>query len=223
MAPVRTRDMEMYSPIHQDIYDALRRQQRQQDGPVAGRTRSRTKVIPTNTTTTTRHATSGAITKPRTSTRLLVQAQNKLARTRAQLKHHLTTSPQFRNAEGILNDFAYDKIAQLVTTNAPAPYPATWATEKKMRRRLHPRQDASPLATVMRNWSAEELDEEFALLPGENLDEGGEGDDEEWWARMDVEEGLLMEGRCLRDLEDGLRAKGVWRRVRCVVDKEMEE
>lgn len=77
-----------------------------------------------------------------------------------------------------------------------------------MRRRLRPRTFPSPLDEMERNWSEEELDEEFGLLPGEEREE-----ENDWWTQWEVDEWLVGEGRCLEAWENGQYAEGVWRKL----------
>ena len=51
------------------------------------------------------------------------------------------------------------------------------------------------LNEVERNWSESELDEEFGILAGEEIDRGSD-----LGVEMDVEEGLVMEGRAMEDI-----------------------
>lgn len=55
-------------------------------------------------------------------------------------------------------------------------------------------------------WSERELEEEFGILPGEKDDKDVELGME---VDMQVEEGLMWEGRCLEDMLDGYCVGGV--------------
>jgi hypothetical protein len=68
-------------------------------------------------------------------------------------------------------------------------------------------------------WSEQELEEEFGLLPGEE-DERNKILEGDWWLEMEVEDRLIQEGRCLRDLEDGFYAHGIWRGLRGTMSQE---
>lgn len=141
----------------------------------------------------------GVITKPHTNKRIVERASKKLASTRDQLKRLLETSPLSRDPDGYIRDSIQDKILQLITTDLPAPYPATWDDARQMRRRLNPRHYSTNLDEMDRMWSEQELDEEFGLLPGDEV-ERDEALDGDWEMEMEVGDRLIAEGRCLRDL-----------------------
>lgn len=116
----RTRDMGMYSPLFQTIHDNIYGQQTQNNGPIAARTRSRTRANASKQSPINTHVTaSGAIIKARTSARIVERAPKKPARTRAQLKRLLETSPLCRDSDGYIRNSIHDKLLQLRMTFFP--------------------------------------------------------------------------------------------------------
>ena len=67
----------------------------------------------------------------------------------------------------------------------------------------------SSLREVERNWSEEELDEEYSVLPGEIWRDEADLD-----AEVDVMNGLTEDGRIEEALWEGVRVEGVWRMIK---------
>lgn len=96
----------------------------------------------------------------------------------------------------------------------PRPPAAMWDSEQHMAsRRARRRARPSDLREGVVNYSAEELDEEFGVSPGEAW--GGDKEDD-WEADEAVLRGLTADGNVFEAVMDGERTEGVWRRV---VDK----
>lgn len=127
----------------------------------------------------------------------------------------LESEKRFRDEEGYLLPYYQHKLRHFSRLTDDGglrgvikPQPATWASEKKMARKLHRRYWPSDLSQVERNWSEAELEQEFGILPGEERDE-----ESDLWVEMDVEEGKTWEGRAMEDLLGGYCVGGVWREV----------
>jgi hypothetical protein len=202
-------DMDMHSPLHQRLTDRLYAQLTR---PISTRTRSRTQRF-SETPPSLLSPESGTFTPKRSTPRTLNIAARKLKRTRLKLKRELEANDEFRYEDGYLKSLVRSRIHQLsrlAPTGAlgflPSPRPARWDSDAKMQRRR--RVYLSLLCEVERNWSVQELEEEFGILPGEGRDEV-----EDLGVEMDVEEGLKGEGRVMEDMLDGYCVGGVWREL----------
>jgi hypothetical protein len=203
-------DMGMHSPLHQRLSNHLYAQQTRLNGPVAARTRSRTRSPP-RLPTPTPPVESGTITERRISPNTLDRAERKLRHKRLKLKKQLETNEKHRDEDGYLKRSVHSRIQQLsylsptgALGHVPTPRPVTWQSDSKMQH--HRRKFTSSLCNVERMWSEKELDDLFGLLSSEERFEGGS----DWNVEWDVEKMLTEEGKVIEGMCEGNSFGGVW-------------
>ncbi|KAF9700656.1 hypothetical protein EKO04_002022 [Ascochyta lentis] len=194
-------------------------------GPISGRTRSQTSQntsLSKNQPTTPHPLPPSSGHFPRTrqiTPTAQTRAEHKLRRSRLKLQNYLKSDRWQRDdvQDQDAREPTRGQIEQLGVLDAvggiqtiPRARPGRWDSDvrmisKRARRRARP----SRLREVECNYTEEELDGLFGLLPGEVQD--GEMDLD---AEMDVVEQLTEEGRVEEALWDGEKVEGVWRYVR---------
>ncbi|KAH9878020.1 hypothetical protein J1614_003237 [Plenodomus biglobosus] len=197
------------------------RQYRYHSGPVSCRTRSRTTPRHSSSSNTSSKETSKTfpssgsfLSSPRRVAKRT--ASNSLCQRRLKLKSCLERKVASEESRSKKIGTKM-QLRQLQVTDRgslvelPAPRSRYIKTPEDM---AQDRWDALPgeslLRSVERVWSDEEMDHEFALLPGEEREE-----DVEFQQQEDVEEGEFNDELALDMLAAGMDVEGVWKTVQC--------
>ncbi|KAJ8117373.1 hypothetical protein OPT61_g1416 [Boeremia exigua] len=147
---------------------------------------------------------------------LLASAEHRLNRCRLGLYGYLTSDRWRTHSRREPTEAQIEQLGTLSSSGEilarPRVMPGTWQSESRMKRKRNKSKPPSGLRNLEQNYSEEELDEEFGVLPGETWGGEQESDDE---AELDVLDGLSEDRRCEDAAREGRRVEGLWRKTVC--------
>lgn len=237
-----------YSRAHKNMFHDRCDHHEIENGPIAGRTRSRNTKIPldpsiresknenplsyTNIRGTPpqpaipRRST-GAIVKRRSSKLALQRSDRTLRSTREKIRKFLATDDSFRDKYGDLKNKYYEQLYMLGSRTAdgslghmPRPLRSRLKTDEAMEKeKMKLVVGKSKIWEMNRYWTEEELEEEFGIIPGR--DEHLRDEELVRELYVEVQEDEIRRKKFIDYIARGATVKGFWKKVLRLSEREM--